>query len=188
MAGKCPVPHPSPAGNLAVAARRPTSAEPPVFSPVPSPIPVGDGERASVLFHMILRRLLDRCPASKASTPWGTSREQNRAVRVAKLAMSAVIRALETGETRGFMKAVIDADTQQILGAAVLGAEGGEIMMVIQVAMLGKLPYTAMANAIFTHALLAEGLNSLFMTLDAQAMVRAFLDPWCGILVCAAAG
>ncbi|MER6175153.1 mercuric reductase [Streptosporangium sp. NPDC001681] len=95
------------------------------------------------------------------------AREQNRTVLVAKLPMSAVIRALETGETRGFMKAVIDAHTQQILGAAVLGAEGGEIMTIIQVAMLGKLPYTAMANAIFTHPLLAEGLNSLFMTLDA---------------------
>ncbi|MFF1417178.1 mercuric reductase [Streptomyces sp. NPDC058280] len=95
------------------------------------------------------------------------AREQNRAVRVAKLPMNAVIRALETGETRGFMKAVIDAHTGQILGAAVLGAEGGEIMTIIQVAMLGKLPYTAMANAVFTHPLLAEGLNSLFMTLDA---------------------
>ena len=95
------------------------------------------------------------------------AREQNRAVRVAKLPMSAVVRALETGETRGFMKAVVDAHSQQILGAAVLGAEGGEIMTIIQVAMLGELPYTAMANAIFTHPLLAEGLNSLFMTLDA---------------------
>ena len=95
------------------------------------------------------------------------AREQKRAVRVAKLPMSAVIRALETGETRGFMKAVIDADTQQILGAAVLGAEGGEIMTIIQVAMQGQLPATAMADAIFTHPLLAEGLNSLFMTSDA---------------------
>jgi pyruvate/2-oxoglutarate dehydrogenase complex dihydrolipoamide dehydrogenase (E3) component len=95
------------------------------------------------------------------------AKEQNRAVRVAKLPMSAVVRALETGEARGFMKAVIDARTGQILGAAVLGAEGGEIMTIIQVAMLGELPYTAMANAIFTHPLLAEGLNTLFAALDA---------------------
>ncbi|MFG2546336.1 mercuric reductase [Streptomyces sp. NPDC048594] len=93
------------------------------------------------------------------------AREQNRAVRIAKLPMSAVIRAIEAGETRGFMKAVIDADTQQILGAAVLGAEGGEIMSIIQVAMLGKLTANDMANTIFTHPLLAEGLNSLFSTL-----------------------
>jgi pyruvate/2-oxoglutarate dehydrogenase complex dihydrolipoamide dehydrogenase (E3) component len=80
--------------------------------------------------------------------------------------MSAVVRAIETGETRGFMKAVVDADSGQILGCAVLGSEGGEIMTMIQVAMLGKLTYTAMADAIFTHPLLAEGLNTLFAMSD----------------------
>jgi pyruvate/2-oxoglutarate dehydrogenase complex dihydrolipoamide dehydrogenase (E3) component len=87
---------------------------------------------------------------------------QGRDIRVAKLPMSAVIRALETGETRGFMKAVVDAASGQILGCAVLGSEGGEIMSVIQVAMLAQLTLTDMANAIFTHPLLAEGLNALF--------------------------
>ena len=96
------------------------------------------------------------------------ARTQGRAIRVAKLPMSAVIRALETGETRGFMKAVIDAGNGQILGCAVIGSEGGEIMTMIQVAMLGKLTHTAMANAIFTHPLLAEGLNSLFALFDAN--------------------
>jgi pyruvate/2-oxoglutarate dehydrogenase complex dihydrolipoamide dehydrogenase (E3) component len=95
------------------------------------------------------------------------ARAQGRAIRVAKLPMSAVIRAIETGETRGFMKAVVDADSGQILGCAVLGSEGGEIMTMIQVAMLGKLTYTAMADAIFTHPLLAEGLNTLFAMVDA---------------------
>ncbi len=97
----------------------------------------------------------------------GEARAQGRAIRVAKLPMSAVIRAIETGETRGFMKAVVDADTGQILGCTVLGTEGGEIMTMIQIAMLGQLTYTAMANAIFTHPLLAEGLNSLFTSFDA---------------------
>ncbi|MEV5834262.1 mercuric reductase [Nocardia sp. NPDC052112] len=95
------------------------------------------------------------------------ARVRGRAIRVAKLPMSAVIRAIETGETRGFMKAVIDADNGQILGCAVLGSEGGELMTMIQVAMLGKLTYTAMADAIFTHPLLAEGLNTLFAMFDA---------------------
>src|ERR1700758_1297291 len=92
------------------------------------------------------------------------ARAQGRAIRVAKLPMSAVIRAIETGATRGFMKAVVDADNGQILGCAILGSEGGEIMTIVQVAMLGKLTCTAMANAIFTHPLLAEGLNTLFTT------------------------
>jgi pyruvate/2-oxoglutarate dehydrogenase complex dihydrolipoamide dehydrogenase (E3) component len=92
---------------------------------------------------------------------------QGRVIRVAKLPMSAVVRALETGETRGFMKVIVDAASGQILGCAVLGTEGGEIMTMIQVAMLGKLTYAAMANAIFTHPLLAEGLNTLFAMFDA---------------------
>ena len=90
------------------------------------------------------------------------ARAQGREIRVAKLPMGGVIRAIETGETRGFMKAVVDAGSGQILGCAILGSEGGEIMTMIQVAMLGKLPYTAMADAVFTHPLLAEGLNTLF--------------------------
>ncbi len=94
------------------------------------------------------------------------ARTQGRDIRVAKLPMSAVPRALETGESRGFMKAIVDADTQQILGCAILGAEGGEIMTTIQVAMMGKLPYTALRDGIFTHPTLAEGLNALFATLD----------------------
>jgi pyruvate/2-oxoglutarate dehydrogenase complex dihydrolipoamide dehydrogenase (E3) component len=95
------------------------------------------------------------------------ARAQGRAIRVATLPMSAVIRAIETGETRGFMKAVVDTDSRQILGCAVLGSEGGEIMTMIHVAMLGKLTSAAMANAIFTHPLLAEGLNTLFAMFDA---------------------
>ena len=66
------------------------------------------------------------------------------------------------------MKAVVDADSGQILGCAVLGSEGGEIMSMLQVAMLGGLGYTAMADAIFTHPLLAEGLNALFEMFDAN--------------------
>jgi pyruvate/2-oxoglutarate dehydrogenase complex dihydrolipoamide dehydrogenase (E3) component len=65
------------------------------------------------------------------------------------------------------MKAIVDADNGQILGCAVLGSEGGEVMTMIQIAMLGKLTHTAMADAIFTHPLLAEGLNTLFAMFDA---------------------
>jgi pyruvate/2-oxoglutarate dehydrogenase complex dihydrolipoamide dehydrogenase (E3) component len=93
------------------------------------------------------------------------ARKQGRNIRVVKLPMSAVPRALETGETRGFMKAIVDAETQRILGCAILGLEGGEIMAIIQVAMMGKLSYTALKDGIFAHPTLAEGLNSLFMTL-----------------------
>jgi pyruvate/2-oxoglutarate dehydrogenase complex dihydrolipoamide dehydrogenase (E3) component len=91
---------------------------------------------------------------------------QGRKFRVAKLPMSSVARALEMDESRGFMKALVDNETGQILGAAVLGIEGGEIMSALQVAMMGKLPYTALKDGVFAHPTLAESLNNLFMTLN----------------------
>jgi pyruvate/2-oxoglutarate dehydrogenase complex dihydrolipoamide dehydrogenase (E3) component len=91
---------------------------------------------------------------------------QGRTFRVAKMPMSYVARALEVDESRGFMKAVVDADTHQILGCAVLGIEGGEIMAMMQIAMMGKVPYTALRDAVFAHPTLAESLNNLFATID----------------------
>ncbi len=94
------------------------------------------------------------------------AREQGRAIRVATLPMTSVARALEIDETRGFMKAIVDVETKQILGAAVLGIEGGEVMAVLQMAMLGKLPYTVLRDGVFAHPTLAESLNNLFMAMD----------------------
>jgi len=94
------------------------------------------------------------------------ARAQGRNIRIAKIPMTASLRALDISEPRGFMKAVVDADTNLILGAAVLGVEGGEIMSVLQVAMMGNLPYTAIRDATFTHPTLAEVLNDLFTSMD----------------------
>jgi pyruvate/2-oxoglutarate dehydrogenase complex dihydrolipoamide dehydrogenase (E3) component len=80
--------------------------------------------------------------------------------------MDYVTRALEVDEPRGLMKAIVDAGTGQVLGAAILGIEGGEIMAVLQVAMMGQVPYTVLRDAVFAHPTLAESLNNLFMTLD----------------------
>lgn len=100
----------------------------------------------------------------------GLTEEQARAegydVKVATMPMSHVARALEVDETRGLMKAVVDAKTGQILGCAILGIEGGEIMSMIQIAMMGKLPYTALRDATFAHPTLAEALNNLFGKID----------------------
>lgn len=94
------------------------------------------------------------------------AKEKGHQVRVAKLPMSRVARAIEMDETRGFMKAVVDAESDQILGAAILGVEGGEIAAVLNVAMMGNLPYTALRDAVISHPTLAESLNNLFMALD----------------------
>jgi pyruvate/2-oxoglutarate dehydrogenase complex dihydrolipoamide dehydrogenase (E3) component len=87
-------------------------------------------------------------------------------VRIARLPMSSVARALETAETRGSMKAVIDEKSQRVLGAAVLGIDGGEVVALLQIAMMGNLPYTALRDGIFAHPTLAESMNNLFMALD----------------------
>lgn len=96
-----------------------------------------------------------------------TEREASRLnFRVAKLPMASVARAIEMSETRGFIKAIVEAGTNQILGCAVLGVEGGELMAMIQIAMMGKVPYTALKDAIFAHPTMAESLNSLFMKME----------------------
>jgi pyruvate/2-oxoglutarate dehydrogenase complex dihydrolipoamide dehydrogenase (E3) component len=94
------------------------------------------------------------------------ARRQHNNVRVAKLPMNYVARALELDETRGLIKAVVDSDTSQILGAAVLGIEGGEIMAIFEVAMMGRIPYTFLRDGIFAHPTLAEALNNLFTAMD----------------------
>ncbi len=80
--------------------------------------------------------------------------------------MTRVGRALEMDETRGFMKAIVDTETDQILGATILGIEGGEVVSVLQMAMMGKLPWTTLRDAVIAHPTLSESLNNLFMTLD----------------------
>lgn len=90
------------------------------------------------------------------------ARAQNKKIRVAKMPMNYVARALEVDETRGFMKAIVDAGSNQILGAAVLGIEGGEIMTMLQLAMMGRLPFISLREATFAHPTLAESLNNLF--------------------------
>lgn len=94
------------------------------------------------------------------------ARDQGHDVRVAKMPMSYVARALEVDESRGLMKAVVDAETDRILGAAVFGLEGGEVASTLQVAMLGGLPYMALRDAVLPHPTLAESLNNLFSSFE----------------------
>jgi pyruvate/2-oxoglutarate dehydrogenase complex dihydrolipoamide dehydrogenase (E3) component len=88
------------------------------------------------------------------------------AFKVAKMPMAYVARAIEMGETRGFMKAIVDPQTEQILGCTILGIEGGELMAMIEIAMLGKVPYPVLREAIFAHPTLAESFNNLFGTIQ----------------------
>ncbi|MCH7825629.1 MAG: mercuric reductase [Acidobacteria bacterium] len=84
---------------------------------------------------------------------------------VAKMPMSHVARALETDETRGFMKVLVDGNSGAILGCAILGIQGGELATMIQIAMMGKLHYRKLKEATFSHPTLAESFNNLFLSL-----------------------
>ena len=82
--------------------------------------------------------------------------------RLFRVPMAAVLRTRTLSETRGYMKALVAVDSDEILGFAAFAVSGGEIMSVMQIAMLGRLPYTAIRDAILTHPTMAEGLVALF--------------------------
>jgi pyruvate/2-oxoglutarate dehydrogenase complex dihydrolipoamide dehydrogenase (E3) component len=90
------------------------------------------------------------------------ARAQEIAYRLFKIPMEAVLRARTLGETRGFMKALVENDGERILGFAAVGVGAGETMAAVQIAMIAGLPYTALRDAILTHPTLAEGIGVLF--------------------------
>ncbi|SDD59950.1 Pyruvate/2-oxoglutarate dehydrogenase complex, dihydrolipoamide dehydrogenase (E3) component [Dyadobacter soli] len=94
------------------------------------------------------------------------AREKGLDIKVAVLKNDSVARSIETGDERGMMKAIIDAKTGAILGAAVLAEQGGEIVTILQMAMMGGITYDRLLNGVFAHPTYAESLNNLFMTLE----------------------
>jgi pyruvate/2-oxoglutarate dehydrogenase complex dihydrolipoamide dehydrogenase (E3) component len=94
------------------------------------------------------------------------AKKQGINYKIALLKMENVARAVEVGETRGLMKAIVNADTKQMLGVAILAEEGGEIMSVLQMAMEGGITYDRIRYYIFAHPTYSESLNNLFMKLD----------------------
>jgi pyruvate/2-oxoglutarate dehydrogenase complex dihydrolipoamide dehydrogenase (E3) component len=93
------------------------------------------------------------------------------AIRVARLPMTSVLRARTIGETRGFMKALIDARSDRILGFTMLGSGAGEVTAAVQTAMLAGLTYTGLRDAIFTHPTMAEGLGGLLASVPAMTEI-----------------
>jgi len=90
------------------------------------------------------------------------ARDAGHSVRIARMPVTAIPRARTVGHLNGFWKAVIDRDTNEILGAALLGTEASETIAVIQMAILAGMEYTAVRDAIITHPTIAEGLTLLF--------------------------
>jgi pyruvate/2-oxoglutarate dehydrogenase complex dihydrolipoamide dehydrogenase (E3) component len=90
------------------------------------------------------------------------AKERGIAYRLAKIPMDAVLRTRTLSETKGFLKALVDADSDRILGVTAVGVGAGEIVAAVQVAMAAGLPYTALRDGIFIHPTLPEGLIPLF--------------------------
>jgi len=119
-------------------------------------------------------RLIPYClftdpPLARVGLSEREARQQGIAVRVATLPMSGVLRTRTTGETAGFMKAVVEAAGDRILGFTMIGPEAGEVMAVVQTAMLAGMPYTGLRDAILAHPTMAEGLNGLFSDVPTAA-------------------
>ena len=89
------------------------------------------------------------------------ARQEGRRLKIGKVAMTHVARAIERAETQGFMKIVVDAATDQVLGAAILSIEGGELVQILSTLMLAEKPYTLLKGAIYIHPTLAEGFFAL---------------------------
>src|SRR5262249_32674654 len=85
--------------------------------------------------------------------------------RLARMPMINSLRTRTLSETQGFMKTLIDRDTDKVLGFSVFGVSAGELIATVQVAMISGLPFTALRDAIFTHPTLAEGLIPLFSSI-----------------------
>jgi pyruvate/2-oxoglutarate dehydrogenase complex dihydrolipoamide dehydrogenase (E3) component len=118
-------------------------------------------------------RLIPYCmftdpPLARVGLSEEDARRRGIAFRVAKLPIAAVLRSRTTSETRGFMKALVEAHGDRILGFTMLGAEAGEVMTVVQAAMLTSMPYTGLRDAIIAHPTMAEGLVTLFSKVPAQ--------------------
>jgi pyruvate/2-oxoglutarate dehydrogenase complex dihydrolipoamide dehydrogenase (E3) component len=78
------------------------------------------------------------------------------------MSVEEVLRTRTTGETRGLMKAIVDGERDDILGFTMFGADAGEVMAVVQIAMIAKLPFTRLRDVTFTHPTMAEGIGNLF--------------------------
>jgi pyruvate/2-oxoglutarate dehydrogenase complex dihydrolipoamide dehydrogenase (E3) component len=120
------------------------------------------GGRCSTRDRLVPYCLFTDPPLARVGLSEAEARERGVAFRTAKLPTSAVLRTWTTGEAAGFMKVLVEAPGDRILGFSMIGSEAGEVMAAVQTAILGGLPYTVFRNAILAHPTMAEGLSSLF--------------------------
>jgi pyruvate/2-oxoglutarate dehydrogenase complex dihydrolipoamide dehydrogenase (E3) component len=109
-------------------------------------------------------------PLARVGLSESEAQREGIPVRVAKMPMRNVLRTEATEETEGFMKVLVSAEDDRILGFTMIGSEAGEVMAAIQTAMLADLPYTKLRDAVITHLTVAEGLGPLFGGIPARPL------------------
>jgi pyruvate/2-oxoglutarate dehydrogenase complex dihydrolipoamide dehydrogenase (E3) component len=107
-------------------------------------------------------------PLARVGLSEGEAQRQGIPHRAAKLPMRKVLRTLATDEAEGFMKVLVGATDDKILGFTMVGSEAGEVMAIVQTAMLSGLPYTKLLDAVFAHLTFAEGLGPLMESVPAR--------------------
>ena len=131
------------------------------------------GGRRSTRYRLVPHCLFIDPPLAHVGLNEREAERQGIAARVAKLPMSAVLRTEATDETQGFMKVLVGEDDDHILGFTMLGAEAGEVMAAMQIAMLAKTPYPIVRDAVITHLTFAEGLGPLLSNVAPRRMKNA---------------
>ncbi|MFI7594373.1 dihydrolipoyl dehydrogenase family protein [Micromonospora sp. NPDC049359] len=126
------------------------------------------GERRSTSGRLVPYTVFTTPELARVGLSESDARLAGYDIEVAHLPVAAIPRARTLRETRGMWKAVIDTRTDLILGAALLGPESGEVITSVQLAMLARMPWTALRDAIITHPTMAEGLNLLFASLQSR--------------------
>ncbi len=121
-----------------------------------------EGKRVSIAGRMVPYTVFIDPQLGRIGMTEAEARAAGKKIKVAKMPASSIARAIEIDETRGLMKIVVDAETEQILGAAILATEGGEMASMVQIAIMGKLPYTALRDGIWSHPTWSEALNTVF--------------------------
>jgi len=112
-------------------------------------------------------------PLAHVGLSEGEAKRQGVAARIARLPTNAVLRAQAIGEKQGFMKVLVDANDDRILGFTMIGSEAGEVMAVVQTAMLAGISYSTLRDVIFAHPTMAEGLGFLFANVPARNVQQA---------------
>ena len=125
-----------------------------------------EGKNLSTKTRLVPYAVFTDPPLGRVGITEQEAREQGRKLKIGKFEMTHVSRALEKAETEGLMKIVIDAETDKVLGAAMLCSSGDEVIQILSTLMLADKPYTLLKGAIYIHPTIAEGFFGLMESVE----------------------